>query len=98
MQVEELVKSSHGAELLISNDPQKTYQIAIDLDKSNKERQSIEIMLSEKLNSEVKNFHNHPVLVLAGNHWHEGIIGIVASRIKEKYNKPTILISVKKRI
>ena len=31
-------KSSHGAELLISNDPQKTYQIAVDLDKSNKEK------------------------------------------------------------
>ena len=91
-------KSSHGAELLISNDPQKTYQIAVDLDKSNKERQSIELMLSEQIFSEVKNFHNHPVLVLSGKSWHEGVIGILASRIKEKYNKPTILISLKKNI
>jgi len=91
-------KSSHGAELLISNDPQKTYQIAIDLDKSNKERQSIEMLLSEQINLEVKKFHNHPVLVISGKHWHEGIIGIVASRIKEKYNKPTILISLNKKI
>ena len=86
-------KSSHGAELLASDDPQRTYQIANDLNKSNKERQSIELMLSEQVNSEVKNFQNDPVLVLTGNSWHEGIIGIVASRIKEKYNKPTILIS-----
>jgi len=50
--------------------------------------------LSEKIYSEVKNYHNHPVLVLSGNNWHEGIIGIIASRIKEKYNKPTILISL----
>ena len=91
-------KASHGAELLISNDPQKTYQIAIDLDKSNKERQSIELMLSEQINAEIKNFHNHPVLVMSGNNWHEGIIGIVASRIKEKYNKPTILISLNKNM
>jgi len=91
-------KSSHGAELLISDDPQKTYKIAIDLDKSNKERQSIELMLSEQVNSEVKKYHNHSVLVMSGNHWHEGIIGIVASRIKEKYNKPTILISLNKKI
>ena len=91
-------KSSHGAELLISDDPQKTYKIAIDLDKSNKERQSIEMMLSEQINSEVKKYHNHPVLVMSGNHWHEGIIGIVASRIKDKYNKPTILISLNKKI
>ena len=86
-------KSSHGAELLASDDPQRAYQIANDLNKSNKERQSIELMLSEQVNSEVKNFQDDPVLVLAGNSWHEGIIGILASRIKEKYNKPTILIS-----
>ena len=91
-------KSSHGAELLISNDPKKTYQIALDLDKSNKERQAIELMLSEQINLEVKNYHNHPVLVMSGNNWHEGIIGIVASRIKEKYSKPTILISLKQNI
>jgi len=91
-------KASHGAELLISTDPQKAYQIAVDLEKSNKERQSIESLLSEQINSEVKKFHNHPVLVMAGKNWHEGIIGIVASRIKEKYNKPTILISLNKNI
>ena len=91
-------KSSHGAELLTSNDPQRTYQIAIDLDKSNKERQSIELMLSEQVNSEVKNFQKDNVLVLSGNSWHEGIIGIVASRIKEKHNKPTILISINENV
>ena len=90
--------ASHGAELLTSNDPQKAYKIAVDLDKSNKERQSIELLLSEKIYSQVKNFHNYPVLVLSGNNWHEGIIGIIASRIKEKYNKPTILISLNKDI
>jgi len=87
-------KSSHGAELLISKNPKKAYQIATDLEKFNKERQSIEMLLSEKVNIEVKKFDNHPVIVMAGNGWHEGIIGIVASRIKEKYNKPTILISL----
>ena len=87
-------KSSHGAELLISKNPKKAYQIATDLEKFNKERQSIEMLLSEKVNIEVKKFDNHPVIVMAGNGWHEGIIGIVAARIKEKYNKPTILISL----
>ena len=89
-------KSSHGAELLICNDPQRAYQIALDLEKSNKERQSIELILSNQINTEVKKYHNHPVLVLSGESWHEGIIGIVASRIREKYNKATVLISLDK--
>ena len=88
-------KSSHATELLTSNDPQKVFKIATDLENYNKERQSIELLLSEKVNSEVLKFHNHPVLVMCGKHWHEGIIGIVAARVKEKYNKPTILISIK---
>ena len=87
-------KSSHGVELLISNDPQKAYKIASDLDRSNQERKTIEFTLIDKVISEAKNFHNHPVLVLSGKNWHEGIIGIVAARIKEKFNKPTILISI----
>ncbi len=91
-------KSSQGAELLISSDPEKAYKIAIDLDKSNKERQSIEFLLSQKIYEEVKKTHNSPIIVLAGKNWHEGIIGIIASRIKDKYNKPTILISLDKNI
>jgi single-stranded-DNA-specific exonuclease len=91
-------KSSYGAELLISEDPEKVYKIATDLEKSNKERQAIEVLLSEKVNEEVKKFHNHPVLILSGKNWHEGVIGIVASRIKEKYNKPTVIISIKNAI
>ena len=41
---------------------------------------------------------NYPVLCLIGSNWHEGVIGIIASRIKEKFNKPTIIISVDKKI
>ena len=91
-------KSSHGANLLISNDPQNVYQIANDLDKFNKERKSIEFILSQQIFSEAKKFHNHPALVISGNGWHEGVIGIVASKIKEKYNKPTVLISINDKI
>ena len=91
-------KSSHGAELLISEDPQKVYQIAIGLDKSNTERQSIEKFLFKEFDLEVKKYHNHPVLIISGEDWHEGVIGIVASKIKEKYNKPTVLISLNQEL
>ncbi len=88
-------RCSYGSELLISDDPQKVYKIALDLDKSNKERQSIEMLLLEQVYLEAKKNHNQSVLVLSGKNWHEGVIGIVASKIKDKYNKPTILISLK---
>ena len=35
-----------------------------------------------------------PVLILSGSNWHEGIIGIVAARLKDKFNKPVIIISL----
>ena len=54
--------------------------------------------LSEQIEIEAKKFHNHPVLVLAGSDWHEGVLGIIASKIKDKYNKPTIIISLNKEI
>ena len=87
-------KSSHGAELLTSEDASKAYQIALDLDKFNKERQTIEHFLIGEVDTKAKKLDNYPVLVLHGNNWHEGVIGIVAARMKEKYNKPSIVISL----
>lgn len=91
-------KSSHGAELLTSEDPLKAYKLAIDLDKFNTERKSIEFLLAEDVNKQAEKFKNDPVIVLSGNNWHEGIIGIVASRIKDKYNKAVVLISLNDQI
>ena len=91
-------KASHGVELLISNDPKRTFKIACDLEKYNNERKTIEKILTDKIFADVQKLHNHPVIILAGEGFHEGIIGIVASRIKDKYNKPTILISLSKNI
>lgn len=91
-------KSSHGAELLTSEDPLKAYKLAVDLDKFNTERKSIEVLLTEDVNKQVEKFKNDSVIVLSGNNWHEGIIGIVASRIKDKYNKAVVLISMNDQI
>ena len=52
----------------------------------------------DKVLKKVKLKSNKPALILVGENWHDGVIGIVASKIKEKFNKPTILISLNDEI
>ena len=87
-------KSSHGAKLLLNNNSLETFKIASELNNYNKERQILEAELLKKiLNTNYQN-SSDPVIILHGENWHEGIIGIIAARLKEKFNKPTIIISV----
>ena len=87
-------KCSHGANLLLNKDPKYTFKIASELEQYNKERQMLEKDLLEKILDKITNYINDPVLILSGKNWHEGVIGIVAARLKDKFNKPIIIISL----
>jgi len=87
-------KCSHGANLLLGTNPKSSFKLATELDQYNKERQILEKDLLQKILNETKDYSNDPVLILSGKNWHEGIIGIVAARLKDKFNKPVILISI----
>jgi single-stranded-DNA-specific exonuclease len=87
-------KCSHGANLLLNSSPKEAFKLAVELDQFNKERQMIERDLLEKILIQSKTNLKDPVLVLQGENWHEGVIGIVAARLKDKFNKPTIIISI----
>ena len=91
-------KCSHGANLLLNKNPKNTFKLASELDQYNKERQMLEKDLLLNILDESKNYSNDPVLILRGKNWHEGVIGIVASRLKDKFNKPVIIISEKGNI
>ena len=91
-------KCSHGANLLLNSNPKEAFKLAIELDQFNKERQMLERDMLEKILKECKTSLNDPVLILQGNNWHEGVIGIVAARLKDRFNKPTIIISLNKNI
>ena len=91
-------KCSHGANLLLDTDPKRAFKLATELDQYNKERQMLEKDLLHKILIKTKDYSKDPVLVLSGNNWHEGVIGIVAARLKDKFNKPVIIISVKNNI
>ena len=91
-------KSSHGANLLLNNNPKEAFKIATELDQFNKERQYLEKDVLDKIQKEIKIDISEPVIIICGKNWHEGVIGIVAARIKDKFNKPVIIISIEKDI
>ena len=91
-------KCSHGANLLLNKDPKKSYSLASELDRFNEERKILEANLLQKILNETKTNVDDPVLILSGKNWHEGVIGIVAARLKDKLNKPVILISLENDI
>jgi len=88
-------------ELLLTEDLTRATALAGILDTENKNRQKIGAKIFdeaiEKAEREV-NFKDHRVIVLAGENWHPGVIGIVASRLVERYYRPTILISLDGKI
>ena len=86
-------KCSHGTNLLLSKNPKEIFKIATELETFNKERKIIENHMLKKIYSNISIKENEPVIILSGHNWHGGVIGIIASRLKEKYNKPTVIIS-----
>ena len=86
-------KCSHGVNLFLSKDSKETFKIASELELFNKQRKQIENEMIKKIENKIKIDPNDPIIFLSGHNWHGGIIGIIASRLKDKYNKPAIIIS-----
>ncbi len=90
--------SRSAVELFMTDSLEKAATLASELSQINKERQLLEneilCQAIEKIESE-HDFENEKIIILCDNNWHHGVIGIVASRITEKYNLPAILISFK---
>lgn len=86
-----------GVELLITNDLSYARELAGLLDAENSARQAIEKTILAKAEEQLSKLDITAanVLVLAGEEWHSGVIGIVASRLVEKFYKPVIMISVR---
>jgi single-stranded-DNA-specific exonuclease len=81
-------------ELLLTTDEQKAADIADSLNRMNTERQKTEEILFGKAMEQFDPDAPGPAIVLSGEGWHEGVIGIVASRIAERYVRPTFVLSV----
>ena len=92
-----LGSSEKSVNLLLTEDEDEAVTIADKLGMDNRERQSIEKEILASIDEEVRrtpNIVNDKILVFAGKGWHQGVVGIAASRIKYIYDKPTIIIGI----
>ncbi|OYW14332.1 MAG: single-stranded-DNA-specific exonuclease RecJ [Rhodospirillales bacterium 12-54-5] len=87
-------ESGLGTELLTTQDPDHATAIAARLDHYNTERQAIEASVLEQALALAEAQANMPVMLIAAEGWHQGVIGIVAGRLKEKYARPVAVISL----
>ena len=89
--------ASLGVELFTTEQRTRADEIAAELCELNTMRQAEENRIATEamaLAESTHDFENDPVLVLASESWHNGVIGIVSSRLTEKFNMPSILITV----
>ena len=86
-----------GTRLLSTDDPAEANHLANELDAFNRERQDIEggMVVQATAMAEEVVADEAPLLFLASENWHEGVVGIVAGRLKDRFHRPTIVFSIR---
>jgi single-stranded-DNA-specific exonuclease len=89
-------KSDLGARLLSSNNKIEAAEIAAALNTYNKERQEIEAKVLEEANQQIDEIEvqSASIVIVVGDGWHPGVVGIVASRLKERFDRPSLVIAL----
>jgi single-stranded-DNA-specific exonuclease len=86
-------KSDLGVRLLTATDPEEARTIAAELDRLNEERRAIEMTVTEQATALAEAQATAPVILVSGAGWHQGVIGIVAGRLKERFGRPAIVVA-----
>jgi len=84
--------------LLMCQDPQEAQSLAKELEGFNRQRQKVESKIleeAEELINRQMNFKEDKVIVIAKEDWHQGVLGIVASKLVDRFYRPAIVISIK---
>jgi len=89
-----LYRADAGLELMLTDDQQRAAEIADELDHANHERRHTETRIVFEAEAQVAELGERSAYVLAGEGWHAGVIGIVASRIAERHHRPTVVIAL----
>jgi single-stranded-DNA-specific exonuclease len=91
-----IAEAGLGLRLLLCDDPVEAASLAATLDAVNRRRQEVEIAILEAaLRAAAEQAgQGHAVLVVSGAAWHPGVVGIVAGRIKERFNRPACVAGI----
>jgi single-stranded-DNA-specific exonuclease len=89
-----LRRADAALELLLTEDDTRAGEIARELDQVNADRRAVEQRITWEAEAIALEMGERPVYVLAGAGWHAGVVGIVASRIVERFNRPAIVIAL----
>ncbi|HEU4876815.1 MAG TPA: DHHA1 domain-containing protein, partial [Sphingomicrobium sp.] len=83
-----------GVRLLTTSDPEEARALATELDRLNEERRAIEMLVGEQAGEQAAAQANDPLIIVAGAGWHPGVVGIVASRLKERFGRPALVVAL----
>jgi single-stranded-DNA-specific exonuclease len=86
-------KSDLGVRLLTATDAEEARTIAAELDRLNEDRRAIEMLVGEQATEQAQGQADSPVITVMSAGWHQGVIGIVAGRLKERFGRPAIVIA-----
>jgi single-stranded-DNA-specific exonuclease len=92
-----LYRADAGLELILTEDPLRAAQVADELNRANLDRRQVETRIRYEAEAQIAALdpaHPRAAYVLAGEDWHAGVIGIVASRLAERHHRPVVLIAL----
>jgi single-stranded-DNA-specific exonuclease len=89
-----LRRADAGLELLLTGDERRAAQIASELERVNAERRAVEQHIVWEAEAQVAELGERHAYVLAGEGWHPGVVGIVASRVVERHHRPAVVVGL----
>jgi single-stranded-DNA-specific exonuclease len=82
----------YGLHLLISDDEHKVRELAERVEIYNRERQSIQKKIEQEAMQQALEYTSDPIIIVADRSWHHGVVGIVASRLVDRFHRPAIVL------
>lgn len=87
-----LASANTAIDLFAAPDEDAAWKICSELDRLNAERQQIEVQVRESAEAQIRG--GERILILAGDAWHRGVLGLTAGRIAQRYHRPTLVMTI----